>query len=143
MKNNDNIEASENDYLYIALSGIPTAGKGLYTAIDIYKGEIIAYYQGEKLTLEEAAFRRAKDENAYFISLMDGTIMDSMHSNCFAKYANDPAGNINIGVKSNAVISIDEDELICLIAKRKINAGEEIFCSYGKKYWKNNFKLKV
>ena len=36
------IEASESDYLYIKESQIPHAGNGLYTAIKIYKDEIIS-----------------------------------------------------------------------------------------------------
>ena len=36
------IEAPASDYLYIETSQIKNAGKGLFTAIDIYKDEIIS-----------------------------------------------------------------------------------------------------
>lgn len=58
--------------------------------------------------------------------------MDSMHVNCFAKYANDVVG----AAKTNAKISLDEQDNVCLVATRNISKGEEIFCSYGKRYWK-------
>lgn len=39
--NCNNFEDLEADYLYIATSQLPNSGNGLYTAIDIYKGEEI------------------------------------------------------------------------------------------------------
>ena len=37
----NSIEALETDYLYIHASQIPNSGKGLFTAINIYKDEIV------------------------------------------------------------------------------------------------------
>lgn len=72
--------------------------------------------------------------------LPDGKILDCMHTTCFAKYANDATGLGVTQFKNNAVILADETNAICLVAIRKIQAGEEIFCSYGARYWnkKNN-----
>lgn len=137
----DRIDAKEKDYLYLAVSQIPNAGQGLFVSIPIYKDEIICLFKGEKLTAKEAARRAKKREDAYFINCLDGSIMDSMHTPCFAKYANDPAasgpGIANNSFKSNADISLDDEDNICLIATRHIKIGEEVFCNYGKKYWKN------
>lgn len=131
------IEAEEIDYLYIKPSGIPGAGKGLYTAIKIFKSEIISVYTGEILSQKEASKRSANFENAYFINMLNGTVMDSAHIEGFAKYANDPDGSVKSGFSANAIITIDEEDRVCLVAKRNIKAGEEIFCSYGKAYWEN------
>jgi hypothetical protein len=116
-------------------SQISHAGLGLFTAIDIYKGEIISLFKGEILTTIEANKRAANKENQYFISLLNGSIMDSKHTECFAKYANDAKGSIESAFKNNAQITLNDKDQICLIATRKINSGEEIFCSYGKRYW--------
>jgi SET domain-containing protein len=132
------IDAPEADYLYKEISGLPDAGQGLYTAIKIYKDEIIALYKGEILTDTEAEKRITSGTDQYFINMLDGRIMDSMKTRCFAKYANDAAGKANSGLKNNAKISIDEEENICLVAIKNISPGEEIFCSYGKKYWKKH-----
>lgn len=44
-KNDQNkIQAEESDYLYIQTSQLPNSGKGLFTAIDIYKDEIISIF---------------------------------------------------------------------------------------------------
>ncbi|MEI2696232.1 MAG: SET domain-containing protein-lysine N-methyltransferase [Saprospiraceae bacterium] len=131
-----NIEASEYEYLYKSQSQIPNAGFGLYTAIDIYKDEIIAIYKGKILNDIEIKKRVKAGKDRYFINLLDGGILDSFNSKCFAKYANDANGISKSTLKNNAVITLDDKDRVCLMALRDIHAGEEILCSYGKKYWK-------
>lgn len=139
---NYKIDAKEVDYLYIQESQILGSGNGLYTAIPIFKDEVIALFKGEKLSSTEAKIRSLRGEDDYFINLLDGTIMDSMHVKCFAKYANDALGFVKTKYKINSKISLDEEDNVCIVSDRDIKAGEEIFCSYGKSYWKN-FKKKM
>jgi len=134
----NSIEAPESDYLYIKSSQIKNAGKGLYTAIDIYKDEIISLFKGEVIANEEAAKRAQLYEDKYFINLLDDSILDSMHTDCYAKYANDAAGLSNSNFKNNAKITLDDDNNVCIKASKKIKQGEEVFCSYGKRYWKKH-----
>ncbi|MFM2393690.1 MAG: hypothetical protein RLZZ546_1672 [Bacteroidota bacterium] len=129
------IDAKEEDYLYIQDSQITNAGKGLYTAIDIYKDEIISYFIGEELPQHEAERRESIGESEYFMTLPNGNILDCKHLFCFAKFANDASGSISSIFKNNASIAMNDEEKICLVAHKKIKAGEEIFVSYGKKYW--------
>ncbi len=133
----DKIDAKESEYLYVNQSQIPDSGKGLFTSLLIYKDEIISVFKGEILTDKNAANRSKDKKDAYFINMPDGSIMDSMNVKCFAKYANDAEGSANSGFKNNSIISMDEDNRVCVVAKRNIMIGEEVFCSYGKKYWKN------
>lgn len=132
------IEALESDYLFIKNSKLPNAGKGLFTGIDIYKHEIIAVFEGEILTEMEAKIRVANGNDKYFINMIDGTIMDSMLVECFAKYANDAEAFENSIFKNNAKISLDDDHNVCIIATKNIKTQNEIFCSYGKRYWKKH-----
>jgi uncharacterized protein len=132
------IESPESDYLYTKISQIPDSGNGLFTAIPIYKDEIIAIFKGEILTQKVAEIRAKQGLDKYFISLLNGTIMDSMLVECFAKYANDASGFSKSEFKNNAKIALDDHENVCLIATKKIKIGEEIFCVYGKKYWKKH-----
>lgn len=129
------IELPESDYLFIQESGISNAGDGLFTAIKIYKAEIIAKFEGEVLNADESALRKVRGEDNYFMMLSDGKILDCMHTTCFAKYANDATGLGVTQFKNNAMILADDSNVICLVAIRKIRAGEEIFCSYGARYW--------
>lgn len=130
------IDAPESDYLYTEVSQIPNAGKGLFTAINIYKDEMIAVFSGEMLTEMQAKQRAENGNDRYFIMMPDGQTLDSMHSDCFAKYANDASINSALSLKNNAKIAFDDENQVGLIALRKIKAGEEIFCSYGNPYWK-------
>jgi len=132
------IDAKEEDYLFIKSSRIKGAGNGLFTAISIYKDEVICVFKGEQLTHEESIKRMLAGEDRYFINMVEGGIMDSMHVNCFAKYANDVVGS---QFKTNSKISLDENDQVCLVATRNIKKGEEIFCSYGKRYWKGKVEL--
>lgn len=137
-QNTDTINASESDYLYVEISQIPKSGNGLYTAIDIYKDEVISMFKGEILTELQAKLRAKKGNDKYFINMLDGSIMDSMRVKCFAKYANDAAGSPIAKFKNSAKIALDEDGNVCIIATKNIKPNEEIFCSYGKNYWKKH-----
>ena len=136
----DKIDGKESDYLYVTESQIPFAGKGLFTSIPIYKDEIISIFKGKILTDNEANSRAKDGKNRYFISMLDGTIMDSMHSKCFAKYANDAEGSVKSKFKVNSTISLNDQDQVCLVAIRDITSSEEVFCSYGKKYWRKHSK---
>lgn len=131
------IEAKETDYLYIKESQIPGSGNGLFTAIPVYRSEVIAIFKGKIVSDEEAQRLVTNGEDAYFINMPDGTILDSMKVKCFAKYANDAVGLVRTKFKNNAKITLDEDGYVCVVASRKILAGEEVFCSYGGNYWKS------
>ncbi|MEP7195498.1 MAG: SET domain-containing protein-lysine N-methyltransferase [Saprospiraceae bacterium] len=132
----DRIEAREATYLYISKSQIPNSGNGLYTAITIWKNEIISLFKGEIISSIEAKKREKKGQYKYFINRIDGTIMDSLNTKCFAKYANDSKGLVKSEFKLNSIITLDDEDNVCLVATRNIKVGEEIFCSYGKNYWK-------
>ncbi len=132
----DQIDAKEADYLYLKSSGISGSGTGLFTSIPIYRNEVISLFKGEILTEPEAALRAKNKLDGYFINMLDGTIMDSNKVKCFAKYANDAERYVSLKPKNNSKISLDENEKVCLVALRNIKIGEEIFCGYGKKYWK-------
>jgi SET domain-containing protein len=134
------IELPESDYLYTDISQIENAGIGLYTAIKIFKGEIIALYKGKILSETQLEKRIASKQDQYFMNLPNGSILDAAKTKGFAKYANDAQAFENGKFKNNAIITIDDEENICLLAKRSIKEGEEIFCSYGKRYWKKHGK---
>ena len=138
MKNNNQIEAPESDYLYKSQSQIPNSGQGLFTVIDIYKDEIIAVVKGEILSDLEAKIRAEAGNDGYFINLLDGSVLDSKNVECFAKYANDAKGLVPSEFKNNTRITLDPDQNVCIEATRNIRANEELFCSYGNRYWEKH-----
>lgn len=129
------IDSEESDYLFIQESNLKDAGLGLFTAIDIFKDEIISVFKGEVLSQKQAKIRVLKKEDRYFMNLPNGSVFDTSLTDCFAKYANDADGFSKSDFTNNAIIKLEDTNKICLVAKRKIKAGEEIFCAYGQKYW--------
>lgn len=132
----------ESDYLYIQESQLPDSGRGLYTAVTLYKDEEITLFKGDVITEKQIAVRVSDEEDKYFIALLDGTILDCMHTECYAKYANDARGYAST-FNNNAKIIVNDQNEVCLMAVRKIKAGEEIFCGYGKRYWKKHAMVEV
>ena len=125
------LETNEEDYLYIKPSQIPNAGLGLYTAIKLFKGDIIAEFYGEVLSKQEFLKRSALQEDNYFMNLPNGQTLDCMHTDGFAKMANDV---LHSNFKQNAIITLDHNRVV-LVANKTIQVNDEILTSYGKKYW--------
>ncbi len=132
----NSINAAESDYLYVQASQISNSGKGLFTSIPIYKDEIIAIYFGKKLSSKEAQLKEKIGNSNYFINMPNGSTLDAELVDGFAKYANDAVGFTKSGYTNNAKIAFNSEGVVCLIATKKIANGAEIFCSYGKAYWK-------
>ncbi len=132
LKSEHAVSAPESDYLYIESSTIAGAGQGLFTAITLFKDEIIAVFLGEVINKSTFTQRSKQGADSYFMNLPDGNTLDCGQTDCFAKYANDVVGTKH---KINAFIGMDEYGNVCLIAAKKINPGSEIYCSYGKAYW--------
>jgi hypothetical protein len=126
------MKTHESDFLYLQASNIPNAGQGLFTAIKIYKDEIISIYTGEVLSTKESNKRAEIGENQYFITMLNGKISDSKHTPGFAKYANDAHLSV---FKNNAKIALNDKNQVCLIATKNISKYTEILTSYGKAYW--------
>jgi SET domain-containing protein len=131
------IDAAESDYLYVDSSAITGAGLGLFTAIPIFQNEIISIFKGEILSNKEAKLRAQHHQDDYFISLLDGTILDSQYVDCYAKYANDADAFGGKAKGNNANITLNESGEVCLVASKDIDMGQEIYAGYGHRYWKN------
>lgn len=128
----------ESDYLYVKESQLPDSGRGLFTAVTLFKDEEITVFRGDVITEKQIKERVLAEQDKYFIALLNGRILDCMHTECYAKYANDARGYTSLTFSNNAKIIINDQNEVCLMAVKKIKAGEEIFCGYGKRYWKKH-----
>jgi SET domain-containing protein len=133
--------------LKVKKSMIPGAGKGLFTSKAIKKGEQIIEYLGEIIEWKEYKKRVDKDEDGYLFFINRKRCIDSFNTpQHIARYANDAAGLTRVKGLTNNSEYVITDKIRCfLVAKRNIEAGEEIFVSYSKDYWKcirYNIKLK-
>jgi SET domain-containing protein len=123
--------------LYLRPSHIPNAGLGLYTDSPIAKGEDVIEYTGEILTWKECEKRDGEGKGGYFFYISSRHCIDARPDVCaMGRYANDAMGLVRVPGLRNNCDYINRKRRIYIVARRNIKAGEEIFVSYGKDYWK-------
>ncbi len=125
--------------LYLKESMLPNAGKGLFTDSEIKKGEIIIEYIGTIRTWAECNKRVEINDimGSYIFYINAKYCIDAYDTTEeLARYANDAAGYTKVAkLKNNSLYEVKQKRVF-IVAARKIKAGEEVFVSYGKDYWK-------
>ena len=129
--------------LYVKKSGIPGAGKGLFTKEFIPKGTRIVEYKGRR-----TAWKEVKDDdgkNGYLFYINRNNVIDALPATkTLARYANDARGMVRIkGVLNNSDYIID-DKKVFIEAAKDIPAKAEILVDYGREYWRvirDNLKI--
>jgi len=128
--------------LYLKKSGLPGAGKGLFTKKDIPKGTVIVEYKGRIHTWDEIKHEDGKNGYLYYIN--SKRVIDAKpYKKALARYANDARGwGRAEGLRNNAEY-IEKDKRCYIKSTRRILKGEEIFVGYGREYWQMMKKAKV
>jgi len=121
-------------FLFVADSTLPDAGQGLFTRVQIKKGQRLAEYKGKI-----RPWREVKGEdgyNEYLLKINRSQAIDAKkHLHVVARYANDARGLVRVkGLMNNAEYVI-EGKRCFLEATRSIPAGSEVFVYYGKEFW--------
>jgi len=121
--------------LVVKKSNLKGAGKGLFTTKNIPKGTRIVEYKGKITTWEEASSGRSFNGYIYYVN--KNHVIDAKKTlNALARYANDARGLSKIeGLSNNSKYVQDDDNRVYIESFRNIEAGSEIFVSYGKEYW--------
>ncbi len=121
-------------HLFLKKSKIPGAGKGLFTRIDISKGQLIVEYKGKLVLWKDV--KHEDGYNAYLFKLNRQYAIDGKnYLKSFGRYANDARGFSKImGLRNNSEYVVKKNKCY-LSAIRKIQKGEEILIPYGKAYW--------
>lgn len=122
--------------LIVKKSQLPNAGKGLFTSTPIKKGEQVIEYLGELINWKEYEKRVLENKDGYLFFINNKLCIDAyptpQHK---ARYANDAQGLTRApGLKNNCEYEI-RGKRCFIVAKKNIEAGEEIFVSYTKEYW--------
>jgi SET domain-containing protein len=116
--------------LVVKKSGLPQAGKGLFTNVFIPKGTRIAEYKGTIIK-----WKAAKSADKYIFYINRDHVIDAGSSRAFAKYANDAKGLSRLkGTGNNSIYAV-EGKSVFIDAVKNIPAGSEILVDYGKEYW--------
>ena len=115
--------------LRIRPSGVPGAGLGLFAAAEFKRGDVIAPYEGEKLTRRRVD-ERYGDETAQYVLCRDAAhCVDASASNASAaRFANDARGSDK---RNNA-----RYRGFNIAATRTVRPGDEILVPYGREYWR-------
>lgn len=118
-----------SDTLEVKPSLIPGAGLGVFARITLKKGDLIAPYVGERMTIDEFEARYDTDEKRdtrhYVLELPNDTVIDAEESfDSFARYINHQPRD-----KANAYR--DGPLRDVLRARKRIPAGAEIYYDYG------------
>lgn len=122
-------------FLKIKKSKIPNAGKGVFTKIDLKKGQFVCEIIGEIVTVKEYNQRLKNNltKEGYSIEISSRRQLDTWNHECAGKYINDAHLS---KFKNNCELCIDEDETVYVQTLKKIKKGEELYISYGEDYWK-------
>ena len=129
------------EHLQVEPSTIDGAGNGLFTTVPIPKGAIVCYYTGFRHHYQSQ--KRLKDRT-YIMKLQNGWpkfdrkndgFVDALPTkDVLARFINDPRLEERCNV---AFEHIKEPDIwhCPVVAQRDISPGEELFVSYGPRYW--------
>ena len=130
----------DKKHLYVDKSTIPSAGEGLFTSVDIEKGELVIEYTGEITTWEDV---RHDSNNLYIYFVSEEYVINAKdRPEDIARYANDAHGLTRVNGLHNNCKFVNINGRIFIKATKKISAGDEIFVNYGKTYWETVKKNK-
>ena len=124
--------------LFIKRSGIPAAGKGLFTKKYITKGTRIIEYKGRITTWKKIlqAEVQTKVVNKYLFYINRNHVIDAFHNTkAIARYANDAKGLTKMKGLVNNCKYVKDGPQVFIEAVKVIPAGAEILISYGREYW--------
>lgn len=129
--------------IFVKKSGLPGAGKGLFTKKLIPKGTRIVEYKGKITTWKDV--NGDDGNNGYIYYVKRNHVIDaSAYPDALARYANDARGLTRVkGIRNNAHYQEDGNRVF-IEAIRDIPAGGEILVEYGKEYWqviRHNLKV--
>ncbi|NCI48702.1 SET domain-containing protein [Sediminibacterium roseum] len=120
--------------LIVKRSGLPNAGKGLFTTKEIPRGTRIVEYKGVIKTWKEITDNPVF--NGYVFYVNKNHVIDAKnYKPGLAQLANDAKGLSRIeGVLNNCKYE-EDNKKVYIVSTKKIPAGAEILVGYGKEYW--------
>lgn len=119
------------EHFEIKTSSIPGIGYGLFTKVNIRKGDTIGYYTGKILTDKQAESPKYVTSKYLLWICKDHWIYGEGKEANYTRY-------INHSSKPNLeLVTSVRWKTARFRAIKNIKAGEELFFNYGKDYWDN------
>jgi stalled ribosome alternative rescue factor ArfA len=120
--------------LFVKKSGIPKAGKGLFTRKEIKRGTRIVEYKGRKVLWVKV--KHTDGHNTYLMRVNRTHAIDAKPTlKALGRYANDAKGPSKIKELTNNALYVQEGNCVFIEASKNIPAGSEILVGYGKEFW--------
>ena len=122
--------------LAVRASTVSGAGQGLFAARPFRKDELLCVYSGTPVSLAEAMRRQQAGDHGDYVMGGFGPnwrVDAGPHPGVKARYIND---NFDAGRINARFVKLKADRVALVLAERDIEAGEEVFASYGEGYWR-------
>jgi uncharacterized protein len=126
--------------LFIKKSGLPGAGKGLFTKQFISKETRVIEYAGEITTWKKVLQieKEIKILNLYLYYLNRNHVIDALnYRKALARYANDAKGLGKVTGLVNNCKYVEDKGRVFMETTKDVVPGAELLISYGKEYWDN------
>jgi hypothetical protein len=132
-----------NRQIFVAQSGIPDAGLGVFARKTFRSGELVGEYRGELLTKTQFLSRYPKEDSNYCFDLGNGKYLDArnlLHAN-FARYIN----CVGAGEAPNCMARLlPRKKKVFIVTTREVEPGHELVYDYGPTYtWKAGERRKL
>jgi uncharacterized protein len=125
-----------DEFLKIKKSTIPGAGKGVFTKIDIKKGDVITELVGPIITTKEYNALSDLEQNYTFYISRNSILNSYPATEQFARYINDANGSSKTRKKNNTEFLVKRKR-VYIVATTNIKKDSELFVDYGEDYWKS------
>lgn len=115
-------------------SRIPGAGQGLFVTRRFAKGTVLAEYRGDVLSLAKVLKMSVADRDYVMGGFGLNVHIDARRDlNVLGRYVND---NQDASQLNAEFVKLREERKALVTALRDIEAGEEVYASYGEGYWR-------
>ena len=126
----------EEKTVYVAQSGIEGAGEGLFLRRDVKAGDLVAFYNGVRMSEHEARVRKEDRRSPYRIHGWDGEILNiPVGQHLTDNYSASSAHKANHAKKANSEFRNLEHprfgKILGIFMLKDGVAGEEILVDYG------------
>ena len=118
----------------IKTSTLPHAGRGVFTTAKLRSNAAIGEYTGMRISTRAALAK--KNDNAYMFGIRDQAdnrikwVIDAADEyGSYVKYV-----NTNLDPDRINILAVTQNDRLYYVTKREIEAGEELFVSYGQSY---------
>lgn len=124
-------------FLKIKKSKLPKAGKGVFTNVDIKKGQVITDLTGPLIKYKEYLKLDLTRQHYCFYINRNNIIDTYFETDQIGRYVNDAHGTKDGEVKNNSefIVEKGDEYSVYIVATVDIAKGTEILVDYGDSYW--------